>query len=311
MKRTLALILVLLLSIFALGEEVLNVNGISFSRGEADAFTSEFLDSYRDVADYYRDYLGVDFWALSYPDGVSVWESVRRDAREQLVMLGVYLSMAGEKNVTLSAEEKDAALQSAGSAFSLLADPGFSREDMEALYLKRAFGDKVLALLLADTDVDEEAVKNGVDPENYVLRGAEFLCIPYYVYYGSEESRRAAEETLLSLAADEDFGDGHLKEHPEVVKGSFTVGAPGTDDGGLSDAARGLREGEVSGVVSTQLGLFTVRLTGETDTAPYEEAVRDALNAARRDAFSGEVERLYESADCVFSSAYWSTAERG
>ena len=115
-KRILALLMLLVMcSVCALSEAepALTVNGSEISCCEADAWMDLVRSTYAEICDYYQRCLGVSYWSLTYPNGLSVWMSVKSDAFKQLVMISLFnaintadltITFADKNEGTLSVE---------------------------------------------------------------------------------------------------------------------------------------------------------------------------------------------------------------
>ena len=110
MKRFSAFLLVILSLMLPAGfsESALSAGGKEISTGEADAYMYMVRLEYKDICDYYQRCLGIDFWNLIYPNGLSVWTSVKSDAFKQLVMMDLMCAEADKQGIKL--EEAEAAL---------------------------------------------------------------------------------------------------------------------------------------------------------------------------------------------------------
>ncbi len=307
MKRIGALLtaIVLLVCPMARAETALSVNGAEVSRGEADAWMFLVRDSYAEINDWYERCLGVSYWSLSYPNGMSVWMSVKSDAFKQLVMLCLLAARAPELGVTLTQAERSAAGKRAEEYISAAGSVGFTAEDMRALLEREALAQKVYALLVSYQDIDEESVRAAVDADACAALKAEYLCAPREVYSGSAQAREKTESELRRMAGFRGAYSEAVRLNPDFSSG-FTVLSFRRlrKDPALSALAE-LDEGMVSGIIETDLGLFIFRVAETGSEELYEAAVEDALWKARTQAFEAEFERMYEQCDYELSSEYW------
>ncbi len=304
MSRTVCMILALtlLLGCVSLSETALTVNGTPVSREECGAFMLCVTDTYADVCEYYESSLDCDLWSLTYPNGLTVWESVKADAFEQLVMMNVFAEMADSLSVSVSADERAACAADAHARIAQGGASDVSENALAALYEKRLLADKVYALLLSGTDVDEQAVADTLDPADYETSVCEYLCVPYYVYADDAEVEREMCELLRTVSRFKGKYEDAANYFDYVLAGTLSVSD--TEDG-FAEAVQDLDAGECSDVIKTNFGLFVLRLSAR-GTDLYQAALGEALYNARKAAYVAEYERLYASAEYELDVSYWS-----
>ena len=307
-KRILAMLMLLVMcSVCALSEAepALIVNGSEISCCEADAWMDLVRSTYAEICDYYQRCLGVSYWSLTYPNGLSVWMSVKSDAFEQLVMISLLSSLADEYGVELSQAEQSAISQSARSHLAQAPNASFSLSDMEAVLTRQLLAQKVYGLLASHQSIDEESVRAGVSQSDCAACRAEYLCAPYSLYAQSGEARASEAERLKRIAAFEGPYASAVALNPDLDSGYVTFTYSKLEKDARLKSLLTLQPGELSEVIETDFGLFIFRM-GETDSAEvYESEVEEALWQARVQAFQAEYERMYEQCDYALSSEYW------
>ena len=307
MKRFSAFLLVILSLMLPAGfsESALSAGGKEISTGEADAYMYMVRLEYKDICDYYQRCLGIDFWNLIYPNGLSVWTSVKSDAFKQLVMMDLMCAEAEKQGIKLEEAEAASLKGQASRLYAEIEGASFALEDMCGVFEKNLLSRKAYSLLVSMTEVDEEAVKARVDASACRALRAEYLCAPYYLY---EENDAAKDELTQALQMLSDF------EGPwsDAAKGSGSF-----DSGYLvlsreeigSDASlqqlSDLSDGQVSRVIETQTGLFVFRIAQSECSELYDAKVEEALWNAREKAFSTQYERMYHECEYQLNQAYW------
>ena len=307
MKRTGAMLLVLLVFLFPCGlsERALSVGGKEISTGEADAYMYMVRAEYAEICDYYQRCLGIDFWSLTYPNGLSVWQSVQSDAFKQLVMMDAMCVKADEMGLKLEEEEIASLREQAARRCADIENPSFTADDMYSIFEKNLLSRKAYSMLVSMTDVDEEAVRAGVNAGDYEALRVEYLCAPYYLYEDGAEEKEQLKRRLENLSGFE----GSWKE---------AVNAAGTLDAGYLVLSRDeikedpsmkeletMAQGEVSGVIETETGLFVFRVAECECSELYDAKVEEALWQAREKAFSAEYERMFHECEYELNKAYW------
>lgn len=296
-------------------ETAVTINGNPVSFAEARVYACAAKSGYEDIVAYYRDFLGLDYWTIPCDDGRSAAEAVKSDVLRELVMVNVFWRLALDDGLTSSEADKAVAESDAHEFFTSLPDTestGFTEADVNTVFLKQQLADRKCSRLLNEMDIDEDAVRAAMNPEDYVIYDLSYLFHPL-----TDVDENGASVSLTPLR-EQEIGQTMLDcmhavspqeaaaAHPELTWGeaSLTAGS-GEIDPTLLDAVKSLSVGETSGVIKTDYGLFVVSLLDNTNTLAYEDAVDQALYQARQDAFSETYNRLYEQTDCKINESFW------
>ena len=305
--RTL-LVFILLLSLIlatACAETALTVNGSEISSRECSAWMWLVKQSYSEMVNYYEKALGINYWYLTYANGQTVWDSVKSDAFKQLVMIEVFCGLAREDGIGLNAGEMN---QCESASLEIPEGQGFDREDLLKMLEKRLLAQKALSYRLSLVEIDEESILSGIDREAYTAYEVEYLYAPLYVYAENETKREQCLTALMSLKEFEgDYADA-ARLNAFLVAGNMTLCPADCDnDMALLNAARALSRGETSEPITTDYGLFMIRLLDDSDDSLYEAEVEKRLLEARKRAYRVEYNRLYAQAEYSLNAEYWDT----
>ena len=302
MKKTAVIVLLLLLMLSALADTPLTVNGVPVSEGEIRAYLLTVREAYADTASYYDTALGIDYWALTYPNGQTVEQAVKADAFRGLVVLNALYQNAVTGGLTLTDGDRAAIGEAVELNLNKAAQAGCSREELYTLYEKQVLSEKQYSYLLSYEEIDESAAREAVDKSRYVTY--DVLCFYAPSGFFSEEEKSALDGTMLSLAQADGINEEALPAGISVTE--LTLSDHLSSDASLLEAAKALKEGEVSPVIQTEYGLFVLKLTRIDDgDAFYLNAVEDALRYAREDAYSDKYNALYTSAEYTLDFAFW------
>ena len=298
------LLLCLVLS-SACAETALTVNTNDFSCDECNAWLWLVKQSYNDMVCYYKKTLGINYWFLTYSNGQSVWDSVKADAFKQLVMIEVFCGVAQKEGLELNAEEKRICVEAAQEGPS---DQGFGVNDLQKMLEKRLLAGKAYSYRLSLEPVDEESIIATIDPGDYIAYEVEYLYVPLYVYSANDILREEYISMLEDLKEFEgDYADA-ARLNAFLVAGSMTLcPADGDSDAVLLNAASTLNRGEVSEPITTDYGLFMIRLLDDSNDSLYEAEVEKQLLEARKRAYRAEYNRLYTEAEYSLNAGYWDT----
>ena len=305
MRRTAAAILIALALLpAALSEDALMVNGQPVSFAEAKIYLRNAESSYGEIVRYYRDFLGIDYWSLTTANGMSAAEAVKNDVFRELVTLNVFFSMAQDEGLSLSPDEQSACEAEARAYYASLplsvAD-GIHEADVIGLMVKQRLADRMYSRLLAEIQIDEEAVAASVDASRYVVYDVEYLLNP-------SDGEDAAD--AMNHLRGESVWPGPLAEG--ILYGRARVSSADKNaDRALLAAASALDIGETSGIIKTDYGLFLIRLTDNLDPSAYEEALESALYDARAQAFQPNLNALYSEAEYEINVSFWDSVTMG
>lgn len=302
MKKSAVIVLLLLLMLRALGDTPLTVNGTPVSEGEIRAYLLSVREAYADTASYYDTALGIDYWALTYPNGQTVEQAVKADAFRGLVVLNVLYRNAVTDGLTLTDGDRAAIEKAVELNLEKAARAGCSRGELCTLYEKQVLSEKQYSYLLSYEEIDESAARDAVDKSRYITY--ETLCFYAPSGFFSAEEESALKETMLSLAQSDEVYEDELPA--EISMTELTLSEHLSSDSSLLDAVKELSTGDVSPVIQTEYGLFVMKLTRIDDgDAFYLNAVEDALRYAREDAYSDKYNALYTSAEYTLDFAFW------
>lgn len=295
------------------------VNGVEASRAEAVFYMFSAQNGYREVAAYYEDFLGVDYWNLKDASGMTVYSMIKADVFRELLMMNVYYEKSKGMGISLSDADARACAEDAQRAYASLTQAQAGKltpEDIARVLEKQLLADRAYHLLIARTPVDEDAVKAEVNAGDYVLYELEYLYRVNAEIAGDgrltpiSEARKQECLNALNAARELEALISAKAAFPEAELAYDTLRFLSCDtdiDDKLKTAAMSLAPGETSGVIETDTGWFVMRLTDDSSDEGYQAAVESALYEARKAAYQTEYEREYARAEYVFDVQFWDT----
>ena len=297
--------------------------GQTVSLTEANIYIIHAEQTYRDIQSYYDDYLGIDYWSLTYANGMTVSQMVKSDVFDQIKAVNLFYAMALENGMRLTQAEKEACRKDAESTYHALSVTDAEKIDLNELgfvYEKQLLADRMYSVCLDGAVIDEEAVRASVSPSDYLLYDVEYLFRSFddFDENGRQRSlsreKQAAVESLFNNAgAFSSFEEAALSEETlDILCGKTAfLSSDASVDHRLIEAARSLEIGQRSGIIITDLGLFLLKLIDNTDTSAYEAAVENALFAAREEAFLAEKTELIRKCQYEINVSVWRTLTPG
>lgn len=306
MKKKLIAFLLAALLFSARAEEIaFTVNGRSVSSAEARISMLIYERRYAEIAEYYDNFLGLDYWSLTYANGMTAEEVVKGDVFRELVMMNVFYGMALDLHLSLTDAESSLCDMDADAFYQSLpvsSAKEITSADVQELFKKQKLADRMYSMLLGQTEADEEAARAKVDRALYTTYDAELL-----LALNDTEA-----DELISLSESDSWESAAEASENRILYAvsAFTPADSDVDDK-LLDAVQALEIGQKSGVVETDYGLFIVRLIDDSDPTAYEAAVEAALYEARAEAFQAQYDDLYSSAEYEINVFFWDTLTLG
>lgn len=300
----------------------LTVDGVHATRAEAAFYMLSAQNSYRGVAEYYRDFLGIDYWSLTDASGVTVFDMIKADVFRELLMMNVFYARAESMGVKLSAADIRACEADATQILKSITGEqasALTQADIAQVLMKQLLADRVYSLLVAQTQIDEDAARASVNADKCVQYDIEYLFASsgdaaadgrLTPLTGDMKTRRT--EALRAGARANDWQSEAAASGAELCYGTLTFLSGNNDiDAKLVAAAVTLNPGEASDVIETDAGWFIVRMIDNASQDGYLRAVEEALASARKAAFQAEYDRIYAEASYEFDINFWDTLSPG
>ncbi len=293
------------------------IEGQTVSLTEANIYIINAEQAYSDIVSYYEDYLGVDYWTLTYANGMTVSQMVKSDVFDQIKAVNLFYASALENGMRLTEAEKAVCRKDAESAYQALSVTDSKKIDLNELafvYEKQLLADRMYSVYLDDVSIDEEAVCASVNSEDYIKYDVEYL---FRSFDDFDENGRQHPLTTEKQTAVEAFFQNAASfpsleeaassnEDLDILYGKTAfLSSDASVDRRLIETASALEIGGLSGIIKTDLGLFLIRLLDNTDTSAYEAAVEEKLFSAREEAFLPEKSELIRKCEYEINVSVW------
>ena len=299
------------------------IGGRPVSFTEAHIYIINAEKEYESVAKYYEDYLGVDYWSLTFANGMTVSQMIKSDVFDQIKSMNAFYLMALENGMQLTKDEIlscKADAQSAYQSLSVTSAEKIDLNDLAAVFEKQLLAGRMLSVCLLSADIDEEAVRAAVDPDNYISYDVEYLFRSFDDFDESGRAVQMTDEKLSEIkqALIQSKSRSSLASVPslfpalDLLYGTTSlISGDKTVDQTLLAAAQALKIGETSEIVNTDFGLFLIRLHDNQSPAAYEQAIEEALYEAREAAFTTEKESIIKNYEYEINISFWDTLAPG
>ena len=240
---------------------------------------------------YYGSYMGSDMWTQDMGSGETMEDSTKESVLEEMENWYVSTQHASEYGVELSDSDKKA-IEDAAKKF-MDSNSGAAVEQMGATeeYVKQFLTDRTYTMRV-ETAINEEFEKTvkvsddeakqstfsylffekGEDDGAMATADAVVDAVEAVENATDEEKTDTAAEAKTKAdvaAAATNFDEAAALSDVDTQTYSFTTAADPADDGGMDEAvikaAKGLKEGEMSGAIETDDGYYVIRLDKKFD----------------------------------------------
>ncbi|WFA07741.1 peptidylprolyl isomerase [Tissierella sp. Yu-01] len=298
-RKKLSLILGIMILAFGLfGCTSKNVEGLVAEVNGEGITEEEFNADYKVFRTLYEKQYGADALDHVGTDGKTLDETLKESILEKLIMERLVAKEADEMNVTVTDEDVDALLDQyvidmGGQEFfdEFLTSSEISEEFFETNMRKELLVEKHKEEFLKGINITEEEAKEFFEENEDAL----IVLNASHILVATEEEGKAI---LDRLEKGEDFAALATLESIDSVSaakggdlGYFTKGEMISE---FEDAAFALEEGEISGLVKTEVGYHIIQLNERKDT--YEDLESEIITILKDEQYINKVQELRNDA---------------
>lgn len=250
-------------------QEVFKIGGSACTLPEAMVYLTT-------VQNQYESTYGVEMWERDF-GGTTLEDYVKDSVVAQLAQIKSMVLLAEEHGISLDEAEAAFAAEAAAEYFDTLDDKeiahmGVTEEIIKGMYSDYALANKVYTELTKDVNAEVS------DDEARILTVQHILIKTYsddgagnrkeFSTEKKQEALKKAEEVLAKAVAGENFTI-LAETYNEDTESEYTFGR-GTMSAEFEEAAFGLKDGEISGIVETESGYHIMKCIisydGESNT---------------------------------------------
>lgn len=282
----------------------------------------------------YSQYFGAGdgYWNMDYGDGKTVGDAVKEEIISQATQNEVLFSEAMKADYKLTEEEEKKTETTVDNLLSQSTDAqkkkaGFTKDNLMAVLNHIAIAEKYKKDLIDGFDIDDEAIKAGVDYDEYRQYDVQFYKIA--TTKTDEENKSVAmtdaekKEAYNKLSAlyetaktAEDFAkliDEEDKENP--IKFTAASNFTATGDWALGDEAKEqvmkLKNNEISNIIETEDGYYFVKMVNDNSSQSYDNAVKAAINEEETKRFDEEYAKILKNYNVTVYDKEWKKVKLG
>lgn len=293
-----------------------------------------YIYSYESQIDYmdkmYQYYFNTGYWDMEIEEGKTVRQDSKNQTMDTAIRYEVLYREAMKKDYKLSDEELETIKTNSASAMEQisaeqLALTGFTEDAVYEIQQKWAIADKYYEDLIKSFNINEDAIKAGVDKDQYKEYSTEYIMIPTVSTDDQGNSTPLSDKEKAEAKKKIDAIYDKVKDSKDMEKAlpedssefnysdlSFLPNDENeTADKTYMKEAMKLKNDEISGVVEAEDGYYIIKMIDTDATTSYDEAVEAAIQDAENARFEEEFKTLEKNYNVVINDKVWDKVTMG
>lgn len=286
-------------------------------------YEKQALSTQSENSEYFEALYGeeYDFWSLPSSDGkTTMAETYKSAAYSSMIYTAIMYFEAVEAGVE-AGDSRLVKLESTTQSFlakytlAERAKCGMSEECIRENYERIFLVDAYAEYLTENREVDEDAIRESIDKEDYRVYQTDYLYISKSQYDDDLNRVELSEEEVKRRAAAAQaayekvlMGDDMVKvraEYDDIMTYStrdFTRTNISVEQNYIAEAVK-LENGEIT-FLETDLGYYVIKMVDNTQYSGYEDAVQEAIDTAKAQDISEVYEEIEKKYEVTPSDAY-------
>ncbi len=289
-----------------------------------------YIYSYEAEIEMYQSYFGTELWDMEAEEGKTFRDVKKEQAMDTAIRYEVLYKEAVKKNYSLTEEEIASIEEGSASIMAQMPEEqlkltGFTEEAITAIQQKWAIAEKYYDELIDSFDIDEKAIKEGIDKKDYKEYSTEYILVPTATTDDqgnstplSDDEKKAAKEKIESIydkvKKSKNLEDGISDGDSDITYTDLSF-LPNdeneTTNKTFMEEAMKLANGEISGIVETDEGYYIIKMIDDNATTSYDEAVTAAVQEAENARFEEEFDKIKENYDLKVNDEVWDKVVMG
>lgn len=273
----------------------------------------------------YKESLGVDYWDYAY-EGITMEQLAKDAIMTRVVLYDVLSRQAKKEGYTLNNDELTAIEANVDKLINSMSDEELKETGMDRDILIKSFnrlslGDKYYLAITDDFDINEEAIKSTIDPDEYREYQTECLYVPtaevsYQKITPYNEDKLDKAYDMIVDIKDLVLEGADFDEVLEQVEGAIHYNrnfilSDNTAEDEYKAAAKELDNGDYSDIITTKFGHYIIHMLDNNSSVRYEKAIQDAIQSEKTAGFKIHYDELLEDYDITINTEYWDSLDLG
>lgn len=273
----------------------------------------------------YKESLGVDYWDYEI-NGVSLKQLAKDTIMTRVVLYDILAKQATAEGYTLSSDELAANDKNVDSLIASMSDDelkrtGMNRDMLSKVFNKLSLGDKYYTAITDTYEIDEEAIKSTINPDEYREYQTECLYVPTadvsyqsikpFDQAGLDEAYDKIQSIRELISQGADFNEVQKQVEGAILYSRSFIPSDTTAEDEYKEAAKELENGAYSDIITTKFGHYIIHMLNNNSPARYEKAIQDAIQAEKTVIFKTYYDELLQDYDIEINTEYWSSLDIG
>lgn len=331
-KNIILITLLLLISILSYSLTACSKNKVIVEIDNAKLTLDDFLyDIYlieqeREVWNSnYKESLGIDYWDYEF-EGTSMIQLSKDTIMTRVILYEILSKQAKKEGHTLTNNELTTLEENvdkliASMSEAELKETGMDRDLLLKAYNKLSLGDKYYMAVTEDFEVNEEAIQDSIDSDEYREYKTECLYIPtaevsYQKVTPFNEDEQEISFDKISTIKELVIDGVEFEEIIEQLEGvtyyerNFIL-SDITAEEEYKEMASTLNNGDYSDIVTTKFGHYIIHMLDNNSPDRYEMATQNAIQEEKTALFKLHYDEIIKDYEIEINSEYWESIELG
>lgn len=272
---------------------------------------------------YYKETLGYEEGYWNYTsNGQTMRDLAKTSVYNRVTMYEILSKQAAKEGLSLTEEEISANKAKVDELILSMSEEDFKKTGLSETLLLESYnrillGDKLYQQIAKGFTIDEEAIKEGIDPDDYRQYKTEYLFITTISGYDNNMNPISLSEEEMetnynhmcdakNLLKNKKSMKEIASEIPELtynthdfVYGETTYVSP------FQEVSKDLDNDEYSDIVQTGYGFLLIHMLDNNSDEAYQAAIKDAIKDEENAQFEEAYNKILNDYDITTNDAYW------